>query len=84
MKELVTQQVVEYLEGSLSAEDSKAMRAQLEVSPELRAQEQGMRRVLQAENLAAVSEAELPDAFEDAVMRRLRVTPPPQAHKNLG
>ncbi|MBN8549866.1 MAG: hypothetical protein J0M12_11175 [Deltaproteobacteria bacterium] len=79
MNEKRTQKIVEYLENALSEADRKSFCAQLDLDKTLRAQERGLRLVLKGESLAACSNAELPDSFEDSVMRRVRVATPPQA-----
>lgn len=79
MNEKSTQRIIAYVEDSLSAADRKTVAAELELDPNLRAAEKGLRRVLQAESNAALDTGELPQTFDDAVMRRIRVAPPPHS-----
>lgn len=80
MKDKVTQRIIAYVENALPAAEAKAFAAELELNADLRAMESGLRSVLRAESNAARDEGELPQAFDDAVMRRIRVAPPPQSH----
>lgn len=69
----------QYSTNVLTTEESRAFQELLANDPHAHKAERAFRRVFAAERLARHDDDSLPATFENSVIRRIRVAPPPQA-----